>query len=69
MPTQDHYAKLGIQQNASTSEIRKSFLKRSLDTHPDKNPGCSDAEFINVSLCAEGIVVGRIDVDEGQNGV
>ncbi|KAI1358248.1 DnaJ domain-containing protein [Xylaria arbuscula] len=33
----DHYADLGVLQDASTQEIRRAFYKLAKETHPDKN--------------------------------
>lgn len=33
----DHYADLGVSQDASTQEIRRAFYKLAKETHPDKN--------------------------------
>ncbi|KAA0164547.1 hypothetical protein FNF27_00804 [Cafeteria roenbergensis] len=42
-----HYRVLGLQPGATQSEIRTAFLKRSIETHPDKNPG-QQAAFVKV---------------------
>lgn len=34
--SQDHYGILGIDRNATTTEIRAAYKKLSLETHPDK---------------------------------
>jgi curved DNA-binding protein CbpA len=46
---QDHYAVLGVSPNANEREIRKQYLKLSLEHHPDKNlddPQAAQAAFI-----------------------
>jgi len=42
MPQDNHYETLGINENASESEIKQAFRKLSLKYHPDKNPGSTD---------------------------
>jgi curved DNA-binding protein CbpA len=46
---QDHYAVLGVSPNANEREIRKQYLKLSLEHHPDKNlddPEAAQAAFV-----------------------
>ncbi|KZO96736.1 DnaJ-domain-containing protein [Calocera viscosa TUFC12733] len=40
--TQDYYTLLGIEESATTDEIRKAFRKLALIHHPDKNPSDID---------------------------
>ena len=40
----DYYEVLGIDRNASASEIKKAYLKRANKYHPDTNPGYKEAE-------------------------
>ena len=35
----DFYELLGVAKDAETSAIKKAFRKKSLEYHPDKNPG------------------------------
>ena len=41
--TVDYYSYLGISPHASKDEIRKAYIKKSLQIHPDKHP---TAEYI-----------------------
>ena len=40
----DYYAELGVDKDASQSEIKKAFRKLARDLHPDNNPGDEAAE-------------------------
>lgn len=46
-----HYDTLGVPRNADQAAIRKAYLRASLRSHPDKNPGREEeakAEFVDV---------------------
>jgi len=55
MPEMDYYQVLGVQKNATTDEIHRSFRKLAKKYHPDRNPGNKAAEkrFKEISAAHE----------------
>jgi DnaJ-class molecular chaperone len=51
----DFYKILGVEKNANAAEIKRAYRQKSLQYHPDKNPGNQEAEqmFQDVSAAHE----------------
>ncbi|MBN1534080.1 MAG: DnaJ domain-containing protein [Spirochaetes bacterium] len=44
MNSRDHYAVLGVAQEANGDEIKRAFRRLAMQYHPDRNPGDREAE-------------------------
>ncbi len=42
------YKMLGIDKNASDSDIKKAYRKAAMENHPDKNPGSAAVRLIHL---------------------
>ncbi|WWC73179.1 uncharacterized protein I206_107145 [Kwoniella pini CBS 10737] len=51
----DFYKHVGVEPSASTSEINKAYRKKSLELHPDKNPGVKNIQerFARLGVIAQ----------------
>ncbi len=66
MPSKSHYLVLGVPETASAEEIRRAYLERARELHPDTgNPGATHERFVELQSAYEclGDEVRRRDYD------
>lgn len=51
----NYYKALGVPQNASSSDIKKSYHQLALQVHPDKNPENKEASEKKFKQVARGL--------------
>ena len=49
-PVEDHYVVLGVARHTSMAGIRKAYLQKAQQVHPDHNPEDGDAELKMAAL-------------------
>ena len=49
-PVEDYYLALGVARHTSMSGIRKAYLRKAQQVHPDHNPADGDAELKMAAL-------------------
>ena len=49
-PFEDHYLALGVARHTSMAGIRKAYLQKAQQVHPDHNPADGDAELKMAAL-------------------
>lgn len=47
------YAILGVSEQATSSQIKKAYIEKARELHPDSNPAAKDAEFIELHAAYE----------------
>src|SRR5690242_5707476 len=63
----DHYYELQVHYRVTNKEIRKAYLKLSLEHHPDKlPPNASDAKFKRVSNSLKDCSIVFTDIQRSQ---
>ena len=55
------YEVLGVERDATASEIRKAYRKQALLSHPDKNPGDPAAEALFHKVAISYAILGDAD--------
>lgn len=55
----DPWSILGVKKGASADEIKSAYRKRARETHPDVNPGKTQADFEKVQAAYEQLGGGR----------
>lgn len=49
----DPWSVLGVAKGASAEDIKRAYRRKVMDTHPDRNPGKTQAEFEKVQAAYE----------------